>query len=429
VARAHVLAFLVAGAAAIGALQLRAKPAPVERPPSRVLRVATPAQPPRVRPAPNPDMEPLLAEVRAGYTIGGASVGLLGTESAFHRAGARLRPEADTTLLTWLVEDEHPVVRALGLRGAALRGDLGTLAMHFCDREVVPVCPGGCICSENTIGEMARTLAQSPAWLDGGRDARPPLLAVEARREIEVLTTAVDGCGAASKLGLSAPAIELSQWSFAALRKALPTLPAWIIVKAVARHNAVPEELARVLQDEALPADARLAAASGLTLRGGPEAESAIEGSAAFLRSRGSGLLDRLRHALASRKKVQLAVDRVAAARTWQDAQALADLVIDAYQIRHPLVLDQRVVFFGDRMADIERARGQALVWVARNLGDHRACWDQYRSTAYDLERLFDQHVMVALGAKLTPEERAEVVATVTAEVARLDADLRCRSY
>jgi hypothetical protein len=432
-----VLAFMVSATVAAAACSRRATPASTDAPsatPLRVFPVAAPVHLQRPRLAPKPEIEALLVELRKAHTVGGAAVGYGGDESTFHRIGAQLLPRADAPLLTWLAADDDPTIRALGLWGSALRGDLGTLARHYCDRDIVRVCPGGCICWDTTIGEIAQTFARSPAWLGNPGDEahqRPSLLGPEADLTLEVQTTAIDACRPAMEVGVRSGAAKTSRWTWAALRAAVPSVPAWMIVKAISRHDAdhATVELTRILDDASLPVDARLAAASGLTRRGGVEAEAAIGRAETFLRGQGLGLPRRFEDELSLRRRVQTIVDRLRSMRTWMETQTQADQVLEGYELHHALVLDLPTISFGNRTDEVERARGQALLWVARHLGDYRECWDQYRSTAYELEWLLGRQSEWGLHATLTPEEQAELAARVQAETARLDADVRCRSY
>jgi hypothetical protein len=119
--------------------------------------------------------------------------------------------------------------------------------------------------------------------------------------------------------------------------------------------------------------------------------------------------------------------------RAWKETEPPGDQALAGDQLDHALALDLPTSFFGSRTSEAERARGQALLRVARHLGDYRECWDQYRHTAYELEWLLGRESPGVprglLGATWTPDEEAEITAQVQAEVAALDADERCRSY
>lgn len=432
-----VLALMVSATLAAAACSRSATPAPTDAPsatPLRVFPVAAPVQPRRLRPAPRPEIEALLAELRETNMVGGAAVGYVGGESTFHRIGAQILPLADTPLLKWLASDDDPTLRTLGLWGSALRGDLDTLARHYCDRDIVRVCPGGCTCWDTTVGEMAQTFALSPAWLGNpGSDADqlPSLLRPEADLTLEVQTAAIDACRTAMEVRLRHGATEPSRWTWAALRASVSSVPAWMIVKAIARRGGdhATVELTRILEDASLPADARLAAASGLTRRGGTEADAAIARVKTFLRGQGRDLPERFEKELSLRTRVQPIVERLESMHTWMETETQAAQVLEVYKLHHALILDLPTSSFGNRTDEVERARGQELLWVARHLEDYRECWDQYRNTAYDLEWLLDRQSTWGLYAMLTPDEQAELAARVRGEIMQLDAEVRCYSY
>jgi hypothetical protein len=419
-----LLAFMVAATVAAAACSGRAPPAP----PRRVFPVAAPVRARRLRPAPRPELEPLLAALRGTNRVGSVAVGDGGDESTFHRIGTQVLSRADPPLVAWLAADDDPTLRALGLWGAARRGDVDALARHFCDRDLVLVCPWGCACWDTTVGAIAQAFARRPAWLDrpweDGPEV-PSLLGREAARALEVQTTAIDACRSATAESLIRGGPSPSDWTWAPLRQAVPAVPAWMVVKAMARRGdeQATGELARLLGEATLPADARLAAASGLTRRGGAEAEAAIGRAGPFLRGQAAGLPGRFEEELAWRRRV----------RAWKETERPGDQALGADQLHHALALDLPTSFFGSRTREAERARGQALLRVARHLGDYRECWDQYRHTAYELEWLLGRESpgepRGLLRATWTPDEEAEIAAQVQAEVAELDADERCRSY
>src|SRR5262245_35796977 len=113
-----VLALVASATVAIAACRRSATPTPTDSPgATRVFPVAAPVQPRRLRPAPRPEVEALLGELRGTNEVGGWAVGYSANESPFHRIGTQLLPTADASLIAWLAADDDPTLRALGLWG------------------------------------------------------------------------------------------------------------------------------------------------------------------------------------------------------------------------------------------------------------------------------------------------------------------------
>jgi hypothetical protein len=406
-------------------MQLRDRSAP-EPSPEHVFPVRTPAKVRRVRPAAAPQLEEKLGKLRGSNSIDGPSVGIAGLESEVHRVGAELIQSRNLALFHWLAEDDDPAVRALGLWGAATVGDLSTLAKHYCDRERIEACPGGCICWNTTVGHVAQTLAVNPAWF--GDERSPSLLTAEERLKLAVQTRAIDGCHAAAT-GQDQSS-EGNAWTWAKLRALVPALPAWMVVKAMARGSIhqPPGDLIELLRDDALPAQARLAAASGLTRLGGTNAAEALEDARALLKDHEEGLIVRLRAEISLRAQVQTLGEEVSSSRLAK-RQALAEDMRRLYRQSHPLLIDLPRGSFGDRSEEVARARGEYIVSLARHLSDYRSCWDSYRDTAYQLERMLTDREQLERDTLLSPADVAKVTEKVQDEVAFLDAQLACRRY
>lgn len=74
-------------------------------------------------------------------------------------------------------------------------------------------------------------------------------------------------------------------------------------------------------------------------------------------------------------------------------------------------------------------ARGEYIVSLARHLSDYRSCWDSYRDTAYQLERMLTAREQLEMDALLSPADVAKVTEKDQDEVAFLDAQLARRRY
>jgi hypothetical protein len=396
----------------------------------RLFPVSAPVQSPAKRPAPRADLEAPLAKLRGTRDVGGAAVGIDGTESTFYQVGAAVLPGADPSLRAWLLADDDATLRSLGLRAAALARDGAVLMARACDRDPVLVCPGGCVCWDVDVGQIAQSLAVDPTWLEAASGQGSPLLGAAAVHTLEVQLAAIDGCRTAGELADHGDALGRSPWTWKALRGST-SLPAWMIVKAIARHGrdkAAPE-LSRILGDTSLPAEARLAAASGLARYGGAGAETALEQHRWFLRGQGHIIPSRFAEDVSARRKVAEIEDRLSLASSKDREEEEANAVIQASERPHPALLGLRQVPYLVASEKLDLAWRRAILSLARRFGDRRACWDLYRDTAYELEWALGRSFHSGLAATWKPEERDELTARVRAEVALLDADLRCRSY
>jgi hypothetical protein len=400
------------------------------------VRVGPPLEPPVQHAPPDRAAVTLLDSLRPHCArglveIGGAAVGEGGVESEFHRVGMALLPAADHALLEWLVADDVPAIRALGFWGLALRGGRRLLLAHFCDRVLVNVCPGGCVCFPETLGEVAQQFALDPVWLGDplGRPVEgPPLFGADEKRSLEIQLLAVDACRPSEEMRRPILGPISAHWNWRDLNAATP-LPAWMLVKAIVRLDATRAGplLVRVLDDATVPLDGRLAAASGLTRTTAVEADAALARNAAFLDSTLPGLSARLRGEVSMRKKFHNLVAPIEAVHTWMETQKLAGNAIAALALPHALVLDVPAVSYGDRSDEVDRARARALLWLADHLGEYEDCWDQYRDTAYELDRRLATEARFDLGqSRMTRSEVATIEEKVQSEMTRLDSDARC---
>jgi len=396
------------------------------------LIVTAPARPPRRRPAPDAALEPLLDELRKANGVGGAAIGFAHQESTFHRVAGELLPKADRKLLEWLAEDDHPTLRALGFAGLAALGERETLLRHVCDRELVEVCPGGCICGGQSIGAIAQEYLWSPAWLGANHPSvgSSPLLSPRERTALAFRIAAADACSLGEGATGELKRLGGNGWSWTEVRAATPDVPAWIVVKALSRFDregALPL-LVAVLDDATMPARARLAAASGMTLSTAEEADAALMRQSAFLDAARKGLAAELREVIRMRRKAEELLAPLDSAHTWMETEKLASHAIDAYAIRHPLVLGLvSTGSYGARDPDVNRARGDALLWTSHYFAAHEDCWSAYRDVAYALEsRLDGEWSRESLAEALPAKKLAVFEANIVATTARLDRDVSC---
>jgi hypothetical protein len=203
---------------------------------------------------------------------------------------------------------------------------------------------------------------------------------------------------------------------------------AWKVAKALPRLDAAGATplLVRMLDNRALATDVRLAAASGLTASAGASGEAAIVRNAAFLDGARPGLSARLLEVVGRRRRFEDLMSPIRAQHWEVGTERLAANALAALDLQHPMVLDVDELAYGDHTDEVSRARGKAFLWLADHLGDHEECWDQYRNTAYVLERkLLRAHERMHF--TMTADEATAFAAKVGAAIARLDADARCR--
>jgi len=210
---------------------------------------------------------------------------------------------------------------------------------------------------------------------------------------------------------------------------AAPTVPTWIIVKAIARSkgaDAVPI-LVSALDDGALPLRTRLTAASALTLASTVEAEVAIARHARFLDGARAGLSSALIDTIQLRRDAEALVAPINKVHAWMETGKLASNAVAAYAFRHSLIPGLvPAVSYGARDSDVHAARRTALKWTAEHVAEHQACWDVYRGVAYELEWMVDDEEWRPLKSIMTPAEEATLAAQVHAATARLDRDTSC---
>lgn len=391
---------------------------------------------PRQRPSPHAALQPFLDELRGHQGVGGAVVGSGGVESTFHRVARELIPRADPAFGEWLAKDDDATLRAMGFALLASRGEKATLVAHVCDREVIVVRPYGCVGSYRPLGHVAQEFLWAPTWLGSFRiGSDRELLSSREGTELALRLAGADGCSLGPHAKDELKTARVGTWT--SIRASVPSVPTWIVVKALARFNPTGSvaQLVAVLEDATMPVRARLAAASGLTLTGSHIAEHAIDQHAAFLDGTRRGLATSLVEVIRLRRAVDALVEPIDRVKTWRAAEALASNAVDAYAFRHPLlVATVPSPHFGARQADVDDARGRALLWVSEHLGDHEDCWSAYRDVAYMLERWlwhedWDSRDGWRRGdlARILPGTMlASFRAKVGAATARLDANTNC---
>jgi hypothetical protein len=391
--------------------------------PASSLTVRPIHRPPRKRSAPRSWLGPVLTELREHDGVGGWAIGAGGSEAHVHRVVRELHPKGDLALAKWLADDDHPTVRAAGLWELAMYGEKNELVAHVCDRESLSVCPGGCLCHHESVGQIAQEFLWSPQWLGAfAADAgTASLLDPRESASLAFRIAATDGCDLGSRARATASSIGSSGWTWSSVRAAAPDVPSWMLVKALARID--PQRgtplFVEVLADPSAPPRARLAAASALTLSTAAGAEPAIATHAAFLDGSRPGLSAELRDAIATVRKVKALSTNSSAAELIADAAA-------AGASKHRLVL-HRLALFQYSVHDV-RLRAEALTWVADHLASYEDCWNAYRATAYELEDLLDNEFARPRIEEALPGAKGKAFEEKVREATmRLDSDGACR--
>jgi hypothetical protein len=212
------------------------------------------------------------------------------------------------------------------------------------------------------------------------------------------------------------------------LSAAAPLVPTWIALKAIARTagSSAATTFIKALDDGSLPLRTRLTAASALTLSTSTESQTAILRHAQLLDGVRPRLSAELLETIRVRKRATSLMEEIKTKTTWMETEKLASKAIEALGLGHPLVLEiVGELHYGARNEDFRKARRLALMRTADRLSDHTACWDVYRSVAYDLERWMDNKHWSVL-RELSAEEANRFEKAVRAATARLDADVSC---
>jgi hypothetical protein len=383
-----------------------------------------------------PEIEAQLGPLRKHPFFGGSSiprVGRLGGPAPFYVVGKAILEKASADDLAALAADPDPIVRAMGLWGYAKRREAGPLLESMCDGATVPE-SGGCLGPASvSIGAIASELLDDPERLEmsPGRE-RTPLVTDDASRALSARLLASDHC--------SAPPWSLrasfngGRITFGGLRMQAPKVPAWKLVKAAARDGAdrIGPLMIAILEDEKLPVDARLAAASGLT-RARPTRDvdyaATIRAQADFLDGAVPGLSARLERALAIRKRAFAFEDARSAAHSAEAIAKQLDPLLALYAEPHPMLTGLLVhgESLGKHGAALRPVRGQALRALVASPSAHEECWDVDRDFAHQLREALDGRNRIDIELAMTPSELAAFETAVDATLARLDADARCR--
>jgi len=352
------------------------------------------------------DWDGLIARLRRADGIEASLIGFVYGPSLQYGLYEAVIGQGDRERFLRLSQDEHPVVRCVGLLALAWtegRQAVPVLRRHLADRDWVHYLEYD-IGSSMTVGQFALRLVRDPNCLviedRGARRARVPLLGETELLGLYMAILADDATlsvhdEAARELGRAVGRRKLTL-DLPTLRQLAPSLADWQIVKAIGRtqlSDASRSFLIACVQGNELNAEARLAAASALTRHADVECARALRVQRRALNKINGGRWgDFFVETLNARRAHEKSMRPFRAARSWQEREAMKDHIILTFACDHPLALDDLVdissPFTGRKPADVSTVRANSLIAISANLDRFSQPWSTYADTAFKLDQL-----------------------------------------
>jgi len=234
----------------------------------------------------DPSWDHLMARLRAAEGIEASLVGFATGPSRQHVLYDKVIEQGDEARFQELLDDEHAVVRCVGLLALAQtkgRASIPTLRQYLCDRDTVGYLEFD-MGSLMTVGECALKLLADRNWLDiRTPHDRVPLMSPRRLIGLYIETLANDAAAGAHQEAITHFNGTLKRTrlrlDLPTLRRELPSLADWQILKGLGRlkyPKAAREVLIACVADECLAPAARLAAGSALTRHDDPASLRAL---------------------------------------------------------------------------------------------------------------------------------------------------------
>ncbi len=348
------------------------------------------------------DWESLIARLREVEGIEASLVGFVDTPSEQYALYEAAIAQGRPTKFLALAQDEHPVVRCVGLLALARtegQEAVPTLRAHLCDRDIVRYQVLD-IHSAMTVGQFALDLLHDPNCLVcDRRPIRSPLLPETELPGLYLSILAGDATVSVHDdaarnlnrlLGQRKVALDLPM-----LQQMAPSLTDWQIIKAIGRMKLSDTSrtflIACVEMDE-LSAEARLAAASALTRHTDVECARALRvGREALNQIDGTPWGDFFVETLNARRTHEENMALIRKARSWREQESMKDHIIRTFTCDHPLATDDLLSVPAPvvvrKYADVREALVNSLVAISANLDRFSQSWSTYADTAFKLDQ------------------------------------------
>lgn len=349
----------------------------------------------------------LIARLRASDCVQGHAIGLAAIPSPQHALYKAVIARGNKARFQEMIADEHTVVRCIGLLALAKtegKAAAPTLRRHLADRDEVGY-HELCIVDSMTVADFSLQLLHNADWLVQGKGRTLFRLLSEAQWvELYFDILIADDMLAVHKRAADPLRILLRRkrvpLELPALRRQVPSLADWQIVKAVGRmklYDGPRDFLIGCLRDKDLDLNARLAAASALTRRTDVPASQALR----ITRHGLNGLHetqwgDYFVATLNARRVHERQMKAVRAVSLRRDPRRAREVYVPAFTCDHALALDdlQEVsdgaVGFGHH--DVDLALAKSFVTISENLDDFSQPWSTYADAAYKLDSLLRLH-------------------------------------
>ena len=344
----------------------------------------------------------------ADASVEGAAVGYGGAPGTFYTLLKEIEGDAQPAEIAELLRDELPQMRSLGIALLA-QGDAPEpqrIAEHLCDDSAISYFPGGCVGSSTTVGGFARTMLGNAAALESCMDCDTPLLSPEELWRLDWQLFARDHCPGLSAIDppdISPPGASPKEDPWPALRRALPRVTTWRLIRAIGRNGRARYDragrdqaralLERILEDRPQAPETRLAAASALTRLGNAGSVAILDAQVASLdrigtRAHGTHLRDTLRKRLSFEARLQ----PYKQVTTWRENERIAPDVIATFRAfeDEPFIFDELTDAMPQSYGDQTDAVRTALLEVLAKLEQRVAPGIPEWSVEFDLAERID---------------------------------------
>jgi hypothetical protein len=341
----------------------------------------------------------LIAQLRSSDDIAASIIGYAALPSKSFALYQTVIKRGDAGKFTELAQDEHPVVRCVGLWALAQtagKKSVPVLRRHLSDRGMVRYQAFDMI-AQMTVGEFAKELLRDANALELRSRTRMALLSEEESVELDLQILADDSMTAVHGEAASdlRPSTIRGQeiLSLPTLRKCTPSLQDYQIVKAVGRLEQSERQkdlLLACLRTEALDHRAKLAAASALTRHADAASLQAIrEEQDALNRIDGRPWANQFMEILNTRSAHEKSMKSVRA-MGWREQEAAKHEVILALTSNHPVALDgllnDPAPVAVRKHEEVRQTLAESLVAISKNLEDYAQVWSTYSNAADRLD-------------------------------------------
>ena len=349
----------------------------------------------------------LIARLRASDRVTASLIGLAAAPSSQHTLYRTVIAQGNKARFQQMIADDHTVVRCIGLLALAKtqgQAAVPTLRRHLSDRDVVGY-HALCVVDSMTVAEFSLQLLHNVNWLVKGKGRTPFRLFSEAQWVdlyfdiliADHLLAVRDQAANPLRILLRRKRVPLE---LPALRRQVPSLADWQIIKAVGRmklYDGPRDFLIACLRDKDLDLDARLAAASALTRRTDAASSRALR----ITRHELNGLHesqwgDHFVAILNARRVHERQMKAIRTGRSWRDRERAKESYVTAFTCDHALALDDLLdaseggAGFGH--SEIDRALANSFVTISENLDRFSQPWSTYADTAYKLDSALRRH-------------------------------------